>query len=144
MGNFKAIKKQAMKGHNAHYASGGRCAYATGGRVAKRPTTVINIVTPERTGPALPPPGMNGPAMPPPPPPMPKPPVSPMAGNAALGAMGGQPMLATGGRVKARKVPKMTATATGFKGKLPMEAGAGGGAGRLKKAAHPKAKYPLT
>lgn len=140
MGNFKAIKKQAMKGHNAHYASGGRCAYATGGRVAKRPTTVINIVTPERTG-AQGPSG-TGPALPPPP--MPKPPVPPMAGNAALGAMGGQPMLATGGRVKARKVPKMTATATGFKGKLPMEAGAGGGAGRLKKAANPKAKYPLT
>lgn len=152
--DYKSIRKSAAKMRHSSYGGGGRTAYATGGRVGKRATTVINIITPtpqgaqgpEGMGPAMPPPGMNGPAMPPPgaPPPMPKPPVSPMAGNAALSAMGGPPMLATGGRVKASKVPKMSATASGFKGQLPSAAGAGGAAGRLKKAKAPAAKYPLT
>ena len=109
--SYADIRKAARKGHNAKYATGG----AVKGRP---PSTVINIVQPPAAAPAagpgpVPPMPMGAPS------PMPAAPVPPIAGNAALGAMGAPPALKTGGRVK-------------------FTAGAGSGEGRQQKAARAK------
>ena len=116
---YAEIRSQARKSHNKAYANGGR---------VKSAKTVINVIVPPASGAgagAAPPIAGTGPA------PAASPlPVPPVAGNAALGAMGAPPMLANGGRVPAGKVP----------GKMPAKAGAASGEGRLKRSRSPSAK----
>jgi len=101
MSSYASIRKASRKAP---------MRYATGGGVRK-PGVVVNVIGGQPAPAAAPP--MPMPAAPPPmaPPPGPVPPV---AGNAALGAMGAPPALKTGGRV-------------------PMTAGAASGPGRLEK-----------
>ncbi len=106
MSNFAKIRSQCRGGSKSN-------AYASGGR-AKSNKTTVNVVVPSggASGAQASPPVAPGGAGRPPPRPVP-----PVAANAALGAMGAQPMMNKGGRVK--KQPK---------------GGAGGGMGRLQKA----------
>lgn len=110
--------------------------FARGGAVKKEPKTNINVIVAPQGGgdkqPMLPPPMAAGPAMPPPP----RPPGPPMGGlpGAPPGAMppglGPKPFNA-GGQVRGR-------FAKG--GAVKMMDGAGGGLGRLQKAAAQKRK----
>lgn len=103
MSNYAKIR-------NSCRGSGGS-SYANGGRV-KNSRTIVNVVQPPASGAGSSGGPQNaaagaGPAGGPPRP------VPPVAANAALGAMGAQPIMKNGGRVKG---------------------GAGGGLGRLQKA----------
>ncbi len=94
--SFADIRKTARKQHSNCYATGGK---VTG----RKPSVVVNVIGGQGAAPG---PGPTPPPMPAPapmaPPPAPGPGmVPPVAGNAALGAMGAPPMLATGGKVKA-------------------------------------------
>jgi hypothetical protein len=115
--SYADIKRAARKGHSNKYAAGGAV-----GKGGKRPATVINVIQqPAAAAPAaapVPVPPMGAPS---PMPAGPGPGVPPIAGNAALGAMGAPPALKTGGRVK-------------------MTAGAESGVGRLQKARNARAK----
>lgn len=118
MVGYSEIRSQSRKAHAKAYANGGR---------VKNAKTVINVVVPPASGGGA---GASPIAAPAPGPVASPQPVPPVAGNAALGAMGAPPMLANGGRVPKGKVP----------GALAAKAGAASGEGRLKRARNPKSK----
>jgi len=119
MTSYADIRKSSRAAHAKAYANGGR---------VKSAKTVINVVVPPASGgqqaPAAPIAGMGPGPMASPPSGPPASAIPPAAANAALGAMGGAPAFASGGRVPAGKVP----------GKLAAKAGTASGQGRLKQA----------